>query len=266
MKARPWTLWIVAVVIMAGTAVYQRRTGPTYPVRGVLDLGGERVRFSLPRTYDGPDDAGIRIAAPPSVTGWMTFRRFRSDDDWSRRDLTREKEYLAAYIPHQPAAGKVIYRIVLSKDGRSLPATPEPLIIRFRNSVPTAVLIPHVALMFLALLFACRAGLEDWARGPNVYPFTVGAVISLAIGGLVLGPLMQKYAFGAYWTGWPLGHDLTDNKTAAALLLWLIAFLQVRKNREKRGWAAAALVLTLVVYLIPHSVLGSELDYRQLGP
>jgi len=38
----------------------------------------------------------------------------------------------------------------------------------------------------------------------------------------------------------------------------------LRKNRENRLWPAIATVVMLAVYLIPHSVLGSELDYTEL--
>jgi hypothetical protein len=118
--------------------------------------------------------------------------------------------------------------------------------------------------MFIALLWASRAGLEDWANGPRTYLYSLLTVIVLAIGGLILGPLMQKFAFDAYWTGWPFGKDLTDNKTAAALLLWVVAFWRMKKRPGSRGWAIAALILMLVVYYIPHSVLGSELDYTKM--
>jgi hypothetical protein len=88
-----------------------------------------------------------------------------------------------------------------------------------------------------------------------------------------LGPLVQKYAFGAYWTGWPFGTDLTDNKTAIALIGWAGAFFAMRGSRRPQLWALLASVLLLAVFLIPHSMLGSELKYEngrpapsQLGP
>jgi hypothetical protein len=78
---------------------------------------------------------------------------------------------------------------------------------------------------------------------------------------MLLGPAVQKYAFGAFWTGWPFGNDLTDNKTLVAVIGWLIAWLRVRKYPNRRGWAIAAALILLAVYLIPHSMFGSELDY-----
>jgi hypothetical protein len=72
---------------------------------------------------------------------------------------------------------------------------------------------------------------------------------------------MQLYAFGELWTGWPFGQDLTDNKTLVAFIFWLIALIRLWRNREHRGWALVAAIVMLIIYFIPHSVLGSELDY-----
>ena len=43
-----------------------------------------------------------------------------------------------------------------------------------------------------------------------------GHLLLLAVGGFILGPLVQNYAFGELWTGVPFGWDLTDNKTLIA--------------------------------------------------
>jgi hypothetical protein len=88
-------------------------------------------------------------------------------------------------------------------------------------------------------------------------------MLTLLIGGLILGPIVQKYAFDAYWTGWPFGHDLTDNKTAVSFILWVLAYFIIRRNPQKRGWVLAACILQLAVYLIPHSMFGSEIDFTQ---
>ena len=91
----------------------------------------------------------------------------------------------------------------------------------------------------------------------------------MTVGGMILGPVVQKYAFGAFWTGWPFGYDLTDNKTLIMWIVWVFAALVLWKRRTPRDWAArgavlVAAVVMMVVYLIPHSLRGSELDYSQL--
>ena len=87
----------------------------------------------------------------------------------------------------------------------------------------------------------------------------------MAVGGLALGPAVQKYAFDAWWTGFPNGTDLTDNKTAIALVAWALALWAARGGRGARGALAAAALVTLVVFAIPHSLFGSELRWQE-GP
>ena len=94
-------------------------------------------------------------------------------------------------------------------------------------------------------------------------------VVLVGIGGLVLGPIVQKYAFGAYWTGWPFGEDLTDNKTLAMWLAWVVAVFVLGRRRDPadrvaRWTVAAAAVVMLAVYLVPHSLRGSQLDYAKV--
>jgi hypothetical protein len=77
---------------------------------------------------------------------------------------------------------------------------------------------------------------------------------------MILGPLVQNYAFGELWTGIPFGWDLTDNKTLIAFLFWILAVFMNRKQ-EKPFYTALAALILLLIYSIPHSMFGSELDY-----
>jgi hypothetical protein len=117
--------------------------------------------------------------------------------------------------------------------------------------------------MFMAMLFSTLTGLVVIFRAKNSYIFAWITVISVGIGGLILGPIVQKFAFDAYWTGWPFGHDLTDNKSLVAFIFWVVALAVMKKNRENRLWPVIASIVLLVVFMIPHSVLGSEIDYTK---
>jgi uncharacterized BrkB/YihY/UPF0761 family membrane protein len=86
-------------------------------------------------------------------------------------------------------------------------------------------------------------------------------LIFLILGGLIFGPIVQKFAFGAFWTGIPFGYDLTDNKTLIAFLFWLIPFFYRNKPETFSKFVIIAAIVTLIVFLIPHSLFGSELDY-----
>jgi hypothetical protein len=79
--------------------------------------------------------------------------------------------------------------------------------------VPAAILIGHIALMFLAMQVGVRAALAAVLGTGEHRALTVITLAGLTAGGLVLGPITQAYAFGALWTGVPFGWDLTDNKT-----------------------------------------------------
>jgi len=175
--------------------------------------------------------------------------------------MVREGDELVAYLPAQPPAGKLEYFVELSNQGQTVQLVKDAIVIRYKGRVPPFILIPHIFFMFFAMLFSLRTGIEAFVKGPYLLKYTILTTIFLIIGGGMLGPVVQKYAFGAYWTGWPFGHDLTDNKTLIALLGWVIAWNRIRKNPANRGWAIAAAIILIAVYLIPHSVLGSELDY-----
>ena len=153
------------------------------------------------------------------------------------------------------------YHVVLESETNTYNITAEPIVIRFKGPVPAYVLIPHILLMFLAMLFSTRTGIEALIKGDKTFNYTKITLVLLLFGGMILGPVVQKFAFGEFWTGWPFGKDLTDNKTLVAFVAWIIAVVRLHKNKEKRGWALAAAIILLAIYLIPHSMFGSELDY-----
>ncbi|HRZ43212.1 MAG TPA: hypothetical protein P5228_10970 [Bacteroidales bacterium] len=257
-------LWFLAVLCGAGIAVYQRLTGPTYPISGKLNLGNEEVAYKLIRTFGGEGDAKIVIPVNrPDVAAEFSYKRYKSHDDWTAVPMLKTEEGLVAFVPHQPPAGKVMYEISIFHENRELLLTEEPVIIRFKGAVPDWVTILHIIFIFLAFIFSMRTGFEALRKGRYTFAYTVATTLFLLLGGLVFGPIMQKYAFGAYWTGWPFGQDLTDNKTAIALIFWMIALFVQLKNREKKRWAAIASLVLLLTFLIPHSVLGSEIDHTK---
>lgn len=264
-KNKSIILWIIAIVFTLSIAFFQRITGPTQNIKGKFVINNSPVSYTLPRTSDNENGEKVSIKVKDTtVTGFMKFKRYKSNDYLTISPLVREGEYLTVVIPPQPPAGKVMYRITLEGNGVKYKLTDNWVVIRFKGMVPASILIPHIILMFLAMLFSTRTGLEAIFKGFKTYRYSFVTLVSLFIGGGILGPIVQKYAFGAYWTGWPFGHDLTDNKTLVAIIFWMFAFYKLAKNRENRKWAVIAAVILLAVYLIPHSALGSEIDYTKV--
>ena len=257
-------LWFFAFILTAGLAIYQRKTGPTYPISGHLNLDNSIIDYKLIRSADVGKDAQVKFLIPDTaVKGELQYRRFKSFDRWDTIPLERRGDTLIAHIPQQPAAGKVMYHITLIKGATRYNITEHAVIIRYKGQVPWGVLWPHIITIFLAMLFSTRTGLEVIFKGKSTYLYTWMTVVMLFIGGLIMGPIVQKYAFDAYWTGWPFGHDLTDNKSLVAFIFWVIALIIIKKNRENKLWPIIASIVLLVVFLIPHSVLGSEIDFTK---
>lgn len=248
-------------------AVFQRLTGPSYPLRGNVIVQEKEISYRLPRTHESTSNCPVTIQTEtPEIRGILRFRRFKTDDPWTERNMVYRAGALASELPRQPAAGKLEYMVTLHYDGKRHTLSEKgPIVIRFKDPVPLALLIPHVFIMFLAMLFSTRSGLEALDPKGNTRPYVFLTFVFLACGGMILGPLVQKFAFGALWTGFPLGSDLTDTKTLIAFLGWLIAFIVVILRKPARVWVLAASLLLLIVYLIPHSLLGSELDYSRIS-
>ena len=255
-------LWILAFLITLCMAIYQRMTGPTYPVSGKLREGGLDMVYRLERSHDTGSDQAVTVSVKGGapVEGWLAYKRFKTSDDWTRLPMTVQGENLTAFLPAQPAAGKLEYFVEISTAGQKLRIPAQPVVTRFKGRVPFCWLLPHVVIIFSALMMSVRTGLALLAREP-VRKLVTMTFYFLLVGGMILGPIVQKYAFGAFWTGFPFGGDLTDNKTLVAFIGWVIAYWLTRQEGRGRWATAVAVLLMLAVYLVPHSVWGSELDY-----
>jgi hypothetical protein len=269
MAQRTLIFWLLALLVTLTSIVWQRLSGPTHPIRLHEVVGRAEVKGKLLRSHSTSSDLPITLEIVGNqLQGRLLWRRYPTADEWSIVPLVPEEGSLQAFIPAQPSAGKVEYKVVLSRVGEEqeagtyLPAG-EAVVARFKNDVPTTVLIFHIVVMFLAMLWSSRAGLEAACGGPAYRRQALVTLALLIAGGLILGPIVQKYAFDAYWTGWPFGEDLTDNKVAVAVAVWLIAILRCRGNKG-RGAVLAAAVVTLVIFAIPHSMHGSTLDYETM--
>ena len=277
MKKKSIWLWVIAFVLTGFTAVYQRITGPTYPESGHISLGDSVIDYRLDRSHGGEGDHQVEIVVSDrNICGELIWKRYKTDDDWTAVEMRSEGEKLTASLPHQPPAGKLIYHILLQKDNEvvRLPNSGD-IIIRFKGKVPFYFLIPHIIFIFGAMLLSTRTGLEYFSaksgyasginNGNKFKSLTIFTFIFLIIGGFILGPIIQYYAFSALWTGFPFGHDLTDNKVLMAFIFWLSALIAMFKSKRPLTYVIIASIVTLLVFLIPHSLLGSELDYTEMN-
>lgn len=269
-------IWILSIAITVGAAFFQRVTGPTHPKTVGFTLDGREYTTKLSRSLvipkesenseprrghpsglifkiaDFPEDAYITVYA----------KRFRTNDDWSFITTGRRGDTFIAALPVQPMAGKLSYYLNISyKDENIDLLKDEPIVVRYRGDVPAWVMIPHIVFMFLAMLFSTLAGLFALCKRGNFLRYAKLTLVVLFVGGFILGPIMQKFAFNVYWAGWPFGSDLTDNKTLVVFVFWLAVVL-INRTKKRYLWSVIAAIFMLLIYSIPHSTMGSEYDHE----
>ena len=264
---KPIFLWVIAFLITVIVAVFQRVTGPTYPITDSADFLNFSLEYKLFRSHGGDTDHIVKVKVPDSsMSGTLYYKRFKTDDDWTKIEMKYQNDSMYAALPWQPPAGKLEYFLKI-RYGDEIIQIPKNsnVVIRHKGSVPLFVLILHVIAIFGAMLLSTRTGLEYFSKErKNISKLTLWTLGFLLVGGFFLGPLVQLYAFDAWWTGFPFGTDLTDNKTLIAMIGWLIAWSQLKRSKFPERWALSAALVLLLIFLIPHSMMGSEIDYNKL--
>lgn len=272
---RKIALWGVAIILALAAMIYQRSTGPTNEYKGHLEHAGEKHKYALLRSHETTEGAKIEI---PFLDGAdyrasLHYKRYQTKDSLASEDFRLDaNNRFVAQLPVQPAAGKMEYFITGVIDGNEF-HIPEKgqasIVLRYKDPVSDYILVPHVLMMILVIIFGIRAGLSALFDPDSMRRWTLIAFSAITVGGMILGPFVQKSAFGEYWTGFPFGGDFTDNKTLIMWLAWAVAlaiigFKPKKKEKISRATVLTAALVMTVVYLIPHSLGGSTLDYDQV--
>lgn len=253
--------WTLAILITFGAIVYQRATGPTYDKKVTVSIDGTDHHLKLVRSHGGESDCPVVLHMPDQeVSGEIHYRMYPTNNPWKITEMERLDDVLTGTLPNLPPAGKYEYKVVLKKEGRTFPLNDgQPVIIRFKGDVPAGILIPHIVLMFFAMFLSNLAGIMAVFKHSRFRLYTRVTLLFLFVGGLVFGPWVQWYAFGEAWAGIPFAWDLTDNKTLVAFIFWLLALVMNRK-KDHPAYTVVAAIVMLIVYSIPHSMFGSQLD------
>ncbi|MFP4664396.1 MAG: hypothetical protein ACLFM1_08205 [Bacteroidales bacterium] len=256
-------LWVLAAVLTIGASVYQRKTGPTYPLDFTISIAGDQYAFELTRSASIGDGCIVEMPLHEEIDSIrLVYQKYPGTFEPDTVLMPAGKDAYLASLPIQPAAGKLRYHMIIYRQGNVVFTNEDnAAVVRFKGDVPAWALIPHVLAMFLAMLFSTAAMLMAITRIGNFRKIAWWAFGSLFVGGFIFGPVVQHFAFGQAWTGFPVGMDLTDNKTLIAGIFWLAAVLLNLK--KKRRWAVIiAGIVLLAIYIIPHSARGSEFDYE----
>lgn len=277
---KKFLLWFLAFIITIAAAYYQRKTGPTYPKQVDVTINGSEYTLKLVRSLGLDERSDVKLGiGDTTVRASLYYRRFKTDDEFRISDfsykvypldsfvmnkifgMTKERGFFAG-LPPQPPAGKLEYYIEITDSKGTMTLMKEnPVVVRYKGSVPGYILTPHVIIMFAAMLFSTFTGLLCITNTPGIRLYSGWTLGLLTAGGMILGPVVQKFAFGEFWAGIPFGWDLTDNKTLIAFIFWVVAVAANRK-KERPAFTLLAAIVLLAIYSIPHSMMGSELDYE----
>ena len=254
-------LWVFALIFTLAATIYQRVTSPTYPLKAVVNTGIQSYPIRFLRSQQGKADCPVILQIPDiGVKGVLCYRKYPSREEMTKVDLKREGDKLVGYLPNQPPAGKLEYRVDLEKKGSPIKVgTGSNMVIRFTGDVPKLVLYMHILLMFLAMFMSNITGLLSLFNLRFYKIMAVFTFVILVLEGFILGPVVQKYAFNEWWTGVPFGWDLIDNKNLIAVLAWVLALVMIRKNNA-RIWIIIASLVTIVIFSFPHSRWGSQVN------
>ena len=234
-----------------------------------LGEGGPRIEVMLLRgSPEGVlEEGGMRL-----------YYRARGSSDFATVFMGRAgtSTLFHAEVPHQERGTWVDYFIEVRGIGGELLTFPGdagegnyyPL--RFKGSVPRPLLAAHIGSMFLGLLLFVFAAYRSWMylkrKGAyeGIEKWSLYGLGLIFIGGFPLGFLMGYYTFGIPWTGFPVGGDVTDTKTLIVFTCWLLIALffrspgagsaDERKQRRYSWLVIAGTLLTIVIYIIPHSI------------
>ncbi|WP_167605384.1 hypothetical protein [Maribellus sediminis] len=270
--------WIIAIIVTLTAAIYQRTTGPTYHKKFDVEVNGKTFELKLVRSIEiGSHDPFKLSIDDETIEARLYYKRYLTKDEYTSVPFTyankpvdsfimnkifgiNEEKGWFADVPDQPAAGKIQYYFeITDSNGTKTYLKDEPIVVRFKGAVPPSILTPHIFFMFFAMLLGNLAGIMAIFKHNRYKFYTTLTIIAFFIGGMILGPIVQLYAFGEAWAGVPFAWDLTDNKTLIAFLFWLLAF-GMNRNKERPIYTVVATVVMLLVYSIPHSMYGSELD------
>lgn len=141
----------------------------------------------------------------------------------------------------------------------------------FKGTPNRYVLIAHVVVIFAALFFFILAGYFAYRglteRKALLHAPRLGLLGTafFFIASVPLGMVVAYQTYGKPWTGFPVGNDLTDNKSLVILLYWVAATFFYRGSALRKDPSSdilpgraipyvylAGVLITIALFLIPH--------------
>jgi hypothetical protein len=98
--------WVLAFLITAAAAIYQRKTGPTYELKTGFNYNGRNYEVELIRSHEIGEPCIVEVNIPPQdIKGELIYRKYPTNDPWTKVELSRKGDHLIGEMPVQGAAG-----------------------------------------------------------------------------------------------------------------------------------------------------------------
>ncbi len=225
----------------------------------------------------GRPEIVLRVSPPVELDAAVIYR-FAGREAFDTVGMTEVSSGVwSARLPSAEKGDRVEYGFRVARAGSppggAVAASPVLHLLKYKGEVSTTVLVLHILCMFAAFFFIVQALIGAGAmlvKGEE-REFTVAqtrwVLLFAFLGGVPLGFVLNHQRFGTLWEAFPFGTDVTDNKTQVIIIIWILvaamswkSFMCRRTGRDAAGHATfaaaviAASILSLVLYLVPHSL------------
>jgi len=219
----------------------------------------------------------VQAEASADITGPGVFLYYKSEQELFvvvPMQRFEEGRYFGKIPPH--GRGSLIKYYVEGRAGDDLvvqvPAEDAPRFEFYFKGTPNRYfLISHIVVIFAALFFFILAGyfayraLKERRAGLHVPRLGLAGAVLFFISSIPLGMIVAYQTYGKPWTGFPIGNDLTDNKSLVILLYWIAATFFYRGSALRKDPSTdilsgralpyvyiAGVIITVILFIIPH--------------
>jgi len=214
---------------------------------------------------------------PPGgqISAFIFYRTDQRPFQVSDMSALGEGKFFGAIPPH--GRGEVVQYYIEARTASDIvtrvPAKErgEGFLIKVKGKPNTYLLVTHVVIIFIALFFFLFAGylsVRALQHRRSLLYIPRVAFLGTAIffvASIPLGMVVAYQTYGVPWTGFPVGDDLTDNKSLVILIYWIVCAVLYRGSLWRKDPShdflpmitlpyvhLAGAVLTAVLFALPH--------------
>jgi hypothetical protein len=220
----------------------------------------------------------VEVTASPDVSDQEVFLYYGTEP--AEYELVRMKPLEEGrYFGMIPALSRatLVHYYVEARAGTDLVArvpsdTDEEAFVFYFKGIPNRkILVAHVVLMFVSLFIFIFAGylavkaIKDRRIVLHIPRLSFLGVVIFFVSSFPLGMVVAYQTYGTPWSGFPIGTDITDNKSLGIVAYWAAATFFYRGSvfrKDPNGDLFSmttlpyvylvGVIVTIALFLIPH--------------